>query len=61
MYFLFGHAKAYGRSQGLNLPHSNDPSHSSDNAGYLNCWVTMELLYCVWIPPMLHYIIFVFL
>ena len=31
-------------SQGSNLQHSGDQSHSTDNAGSLTCWATRELL-----------------
>ena len=36
--------------QGSNLCHSRNPSHSSDNAGSLICWVTRKLLDILYYP-----------
>ena len=45
-------------SQGLNLCHSNDPSHQSDNTRSLTCWATQELpiisFFIKEIPSIIH-------
>ena len=51
--YLLGCACGMGKisGQGSNQPHSNNPSHSSDNAGSLTHWATRELHMCRVLKP----------
>ena len=44
--YFFGHTHNMQKfpGQGSNLSHSSNPSHCSDNNGYLTHWATQELL-----------------
>ena len=46
-YIFFGHTCSTHKflDQGFNLSQSSNLSHCSDNARYLTCWATWELLY----------------
>ena len=47
IFFLFGYTCDMQKfqGQGLNLPHSSDPSHFSDNARSLTRYYTRKLLF----------------
>ena len=44
LFFGRAHGIWQFQGQGLNLHQSSSLSHSSENAGYLTCWATRELL-----------------